>query len=111
MSQRKSYPTDVTDAEWQRLEPLIPAPKPGGRPARYPRREIVNAIVYVLVSGCAGRLLPHDFPPLGNRVSRLPPLAAGRHLGKGPRPPAWRLAAGLGPPPPAQRRRPGQPAH
>jgi transposase len=63
MNQRASYPTDLTDAEWQRLGKLIPAPKPGGRPARYPRREIVNAVLYVLFSGCPWRLLPHDFPP------------------------------------------------
>ena len=61
-TERKSYPSDLTDAEWQLLEPFIPAPCPGGRPARYTRREIVNAILYVLRSGCAWRLLPHDFP-------------------------------------------------
>jgi putative transposase len=63
MSTRKVYPTDVTEKEWQRLEPLVPAPKPGGRPITYPRREIVNAIFYLLRTGCAWRLLPHDFPP------------------------------------------------
>ena len=41
---------------------LHPRPLPGGRPARYTRREIVNAILYVLRTGCAWRLLPHDFP-------------------------------------------------
>jgi transposase len=63
MNTRKVYSTDVTEKEWQRLEPLVPAPKPGGRPAQYPRREIVNAIFYVLRTGCSWRLLPHDFPP------------------------------------------------
>jgi hypothetical protein len=38
------YPSDLTDEEWALLEPLIPAPKPGGRPAKVPRREIVDAI-------------------------------------------------------------------
>ncbi len=57
------YETDLTDAEWARLEPLIPAPKPGGRPAKYERREIVNAIVYLLRTGCSWRLLPKDLPP------------------------------------------------
>jgi putative transposase len=61
--ERKDYATDLTDAEWAKLEPLIPAPKPGGRPAKYPRREIVNAILYLLRSGCSWRLLPHDLPP------------------------------------------------
>jgi putative transposase len=63
MNTRRVYSTDLTDAEWRRLEPLVPAPKPGGRPAKYPRREIVNAIFYLLRTGCSGRLLPHEFPP------------------------------------------------
>jgi transposase len=59
---RLSYPSDVTDAEWAILEPLVPAVKPGGRPLEIERREIVNAILYVLRSGCPWRLLPHDLP-------------------------------------------------
>ena len=61
--ERKAYPTDVTDAEWAILEPLVPRPKPGGRPCKWPRREILNAVYSVLRSGEAWRLLPHDFPP------------------------------------------------
>jgi transposase len=57
------YATDLSEAQWQLLKPLIPAPKPGGRPAKYCRREIVNALLYVLRTGCPWRLLPHDFPP------------------------------------------------
>ena len=57
------YPTDLTDAEWQVLEPLVPPVKPGGRPAKYSRWEVVNGIRYVLHAGCAWRLLPHDLPP------------------------------------------------
>ena len=60
---RRPYSSDLTDAEWVRLAPLIPPPKPGGRPAAHPRRELVNAICYVARTGCAWRLLPHDFPP------------------------------------------------
>lgn len=45
------------------LDPLVPAPKPGGLPVKYPRREIVNVILYALCPGRAWRLLPHDFPP------------------------------------------------
>lgn len=60
---RKAYPTDLTEAEWQKLAPLVPAPKQGGRPATYARCEIVNGILYVLRSGCGWRMLPHDFPP------------------------------------------------
>lgn len=60
---RRAYPTDLTDAQWAILAPLVPAPKPGGRPPLHARREIVDALVYVLRTGCAWRLLPHDFPP------------------------------------------------
>jgi putative transposase len=60
---RRAYPTDLTDAQWAILEPSVPAPKPGGRPAKHPRREIVNAMLYVLRGGIAWRLLPHEFPP------------------------------------------------
>lgn len=59
---RRAYPTDLDDSEWALLEPLIPAAKTGGRPAR-DRREILDAISYVVRTGCAWRLLPHDFPP------------------------------------------------
>lgn len=60
---RQIYPSDLTDGEWLVLEPLVPTPKLGGRPAKYPRREIINAIRYVARTGCAWRLLPHDLPP------------------------------------------------
>ena len=62
-SARRRYPTDLTDAEWQLLAPLIPAPRPGGRPAIHDRRELVNAMAYWLRAGCAWRLLAHDLPP------------------------------------------------
>ena len=60
---RPNYPTDLNEREWQLLEPLLPPPKPGGRPFKYPRREVVNAIRYVLRTGCSWRMLPHDLPP------------------------------------------------
>jgi putative transposase len=60
---RKPYPTDLTDAQWRRIEPLVPKPKPGGRPATYSRREIVNALFYIAANGCTWRSLPHDLPP------------------------------------------------
>ena len=50
-SARRAYATDLTDAEWQLLAPLIPAPKPGGRPALHDRRELVNAMAYWLRAG------------------------------------------------------------
>jgi putative transposase len=60
---RKPYPTDLTDEQWERLAPYVPAAKPGGRPRRVDIREILNGIWYVLRAGCAWRLLPHDLPP------------------------------------------------
>lgn len=60
---RRAYPTDLTDGQWALLKPLVPTAKPGGRPPRHERRELVNAMLYVLRSGEAWRLLPHDFPP------------------------------------------------
>ena len=60
---RKPYTSDLSDSEWERLQPLIPLAKPGGRKRSANIREVVNAIFYVLRSGCAWRLLPHDFPP------------------------------------------------
>ena len=59
---RARYPSDLTDVEWALVAPFIPAPKPGGRPALHSRREIVNAIFYVVREGCTWRALPHDFP-------------------------------------------------
>ena len=60
------YTSDVADAEWAVLEPLIPAiksnKKKGGRPAKYERRDIINAILYVKTTGCQWRNMPHDFP-------------------------------------------------
>src|SRR6478752_2362688 len=57
------YASDVSDEEWALLEPHLPAPCRTGRPRAWPMREIVNAIFYVLRSGCAWRLLPDSFPP------------------------------------------------
>lgn len=50
---RKPYPSDPTDTEWQRIEPYVPKPKPGGRPRLHPIREILDAIFYILRAGCA----------------------------------------------------------
>jgi putative transposase len=58
------YPSDMTDGEWARLEPLIPPAKPGGRPRETNMREAINAIFYLLRTGCPWRYLPRDgFPP------------------------------------------------
>jgi transposase len=60
---RQPYPTDLTDAQWRVLAPLLPAAKPGGRPRSADLREIVNAILYVARNGTTWRALPHDYPP------------------------------------------------
>jgi putative transposase len=57
------YPSDLTDREWEHLRRLIPAPKIGGRPRSRDMRQIVNAIFYVLRTGCAWRYLPREYPP------------------------------------------------
>lgn len=59
------YQTDLTDEEWQVIEPLLPPAASTGRPRAWPMREIVNALFYVLRGGIAWRLLPSDFPPWG----------------------------------------------
>jgi putative transposase len=60
---RKAYKTDITEAQWQILQPLIPAAKPGGHPRTANMREVVNGIFYVLRTGCGWEMLPHDLPP------------------------------------------------
>jgi transposase len=62
MSPRR-YDSDLTDGQWLLIEALLPAPATAGRPEKHPRREIVNAILYVVRTGCAWRLLPREFPP------------------------------------------------
>jgi transposase len=59
----RRYDTDVTDEQWAWLEGLLPPPSKDGPKQRHPRREIVNAILYVVRTGCAWRHLPSDFPP------------------------------------------------
>ena len=63
MPTQESYPSSLTDAEWKLIEPLIPGPKLFGRPPRDSKRALLDALFYVVRSGCAGRLLPHDLPP------------------------------------------------
>lgn len=61
---RKAYPTDLNDAEYAMIESLTPFPSnKRGRPRIWTLREILNAIFYILRSGCAWRLMPHDLPP------------------------------------------------
>lgn len=57
-----SYPTDLTDAQWELIQPLLPQVKPGGRPRSVNLRSVVNALFYILMEGIAWRLLPQEFP-------------------------------------------------
>jgi transposase len=58
----RSYPTDLTDEQWELISLLLPAPKSGGRPRSVDLRAILNAIFYIVVAGCAWRMMPKDFP-------------------------------------------------
>ncbi len=60
---RKLYPTDMTDGEWEVVQALLPPASKRGRPREVDLREIINALLYMVRSGCAWRSLPHDFPP------------------------------------------------
>ena len=62
---RKPYPSDLTDAQWERIAPLIPPAKPGGSPRRVDMREVLNGIFYVAREGVSWRALPHDLPYFG----------------------------------------------
>ena len=57
------YPSDLTDAEWAHIEPLIPPGKPGGGKRRVAIREVINGVMYILSTGCQWRALPKDLPP------------------------------------------------
>jgi putative transposase len=59
---RKPYPSDLTDAQWVLVQPLIPPAWPGGRPRTVDVRQVVNALFYRNREGCSWRALPHDFP-------------------------------------------------
>ena len=60
---RTAYQSDLSDGEWEVIEPHLPVPRAPGRPRLHPLREILDAVFYVVRGGCAWRLLPHDFPP------------------------------------------------
>src|SRR5918997_363194 len=73
---RKPYPTDLSDAEWTYIEPHLPAPKGHGRPRTHDLREILNAIFYLLKSGCQEwRLLPPRLPQMAHRLALLQKMA------------------------------------
>jgi putative transposase len=62
---RTAYPSDLTDEQWPIIASMIPPAEPGGRHRCVNMREVINAILYLLRTGCSWRQLPHDFPPWG----------------------------------------------
>ena len=100
----RRYPSDLSDAEWPLLQPLLPTPKRRGRPRRlHSPPEIINAVFYVLKTGCQWRMLPRDFPPwktvfhyfrawridgTWERMNRAMPRRLREHLGRDPEPSA-----------------------
>jgi putative transposase len=62
MEPERHYPSDLTEPQWTLLAPLIPPPKPGGRPRRIDMRQVVNAVFYVDRTGCQWRYLPKEYP-------------------------------------------------
>jgi putative transposase len=61
-TERRPYPTDLTDAQWHVVEELLPTPHGPGRPRTVDLREVVNGLMYVTRTGCQWRLVPHEFP-------------------------------------------------
>jgi transposase len=57
------YPTDLTDAEWAEISPLIPPSRSGGNKRTVNVREVVNGLMYLLGTGCQWRAIPKDLPP------------------------------------------------
>ena len=78
------YESDLTDAEWALVGSLIPPAKRGGRPRTVNVREVLNAIFYVLWTGCQWKALPKDLPPRSTVWGVLGPVGLGRHVGPHP---------------------------
>jgi putative transposase len=100
---RKPYPTDLSDAEWSRSRSYLPARTAEARLRTHSLRDVLDAIFYIVRSGCAWRLLPHDFPPwstvyyhfrrfrlsgLWSLILKVLRAAARKRVGKDPQPTA-----------------------
>jgi transposase len=68
------YASDLTDAEWTLIEPLMPSHKTTGRPRTTRLRDVFDAILYIATTGCQWRMLPNDFPPVPLCQRSCPPL-------------------------------------
>lgn len=58
------HASDASDAEWELIAPLLPAPRRVGRPRTTDLRDVFDAILYIATKGCQWRMLPNDFPPI-----------------------------------------------
>jgi hypothetical protein len=89
-SRKRCYPSDVTDAEWAVVQPLLPVPGwmrgRGGQPEAYCHRAILDAVRYLVDNGIKWRAMPADFPSVGPGLRVLPPLARPRPGPGAPRP-------------------------
>ena len=81
---RLRYPSDLTDDEWQFIEPLIPPAKRGGRRREVNVREVMNGVMYVLSTGCQWRAIPKDLPPRSTVFAYLDLWCLRRHAGAYP---------------------------
>lgn len=70
--ERKGYPTDISDQEWKLVEPLLPGVARTGRPRKTELRQGINALRYLVRSGCEWRMLPNRFPTLPNGLLLVP---------------------------------------
>src|SRR3974377_1156917 len=71
MARKERYISDLTDGEWELIKPMIPEAQRGGRPRKTDMREVMNAVRYVLRTGCQWRELPKDTPPRSTVYSYL----------------------------------------
>jgi putative transposase len=77
---RAAYPSDLTDAQWEVVAPLLPPPCHSGRTRTIDRRELLNALFYLDKTGCQWRALPHDFPNYHTVTRRRGCPGSRRHL-------------------------------
>ena len=80
------YPSDITDDQWALIEPHIPPEPGGGRPRKTAIRDVLDAILYLLRTGCQWHYLPIDFPPRSTVWRVLRPVASRWDVGPDPRP-------------------------